>query len=330
MEDHADPGIVIGAKIGGGLGAPFNDLGGSFVGELELGYLLPLPQPIGHAFELFVSGAYSAPSMHEKVTGSDPRLPGAGTFSYDVDQRLFALGAGVLFRLPLPLSLFAPYGAVSWRGYMIDTHVRGQSDGQSFGENRELGFEHGVAFALGADFFLGPGALLGELQINYAGRDAFVMRDTNLASLALLVGYRFMFGGPAEQGASQASSEEAPAASPEEAQAAPSATPAEAAAPEPAVAAPTAAAPGEAAPAVGSGQIRGTVRSFEGEALQATVTLYPGKQKATTDATGTFSLDVPPGRYSVRLRAFKYKSQSRDVIVTENGVTVLNVELGKK
>jgi hypothetical protein len=329
IEAHADPGLIVGAKIGGSLGAPFNDLGASPTVEVELGYLLPLPQPIGHAFELFIAGSYSAPGLREVVTTMDPRLPGDGSFTYDVRQHFFALEVGALFRVPLPTSLLSPYAAIGYRGTMIDTRVRGTSDGQAFGDNHEFGYEHGMAFAAGVDIYLGPGALLAELQFNYAGRDAFVFRDTNYDSLGLMVGYRLMFGS-ADDGGHPAKEPTIAPKKPVEPKAAPAAE--TSIAPEPIAPPPTdvVPAPADVGPATGSGQIRGTVRSFSGEAVQATITVYPIKQKAKTDAAGDFSMDVPPGRYSVRVRASKYKSQSRDVLVTENGVTVLNVELGQK
>lgn len=329
IEAHGDPGFIIGAKLGGGLGAPLSDFGASVVAEIELGYLLPLPQPLGRAFELFVSGAYTLPGTHDVVRGSDARLPGDGSWTYQVDQRVFLLGAGVLFRLPLSIDWLAPYASLAWRGHMIETRVRGGSAAQSFGENRELGFAHGVLVGLGVDFFLGPGALLAELQLDYAGRDAYVLRDTNVGSVALLVGYRLMFG---SRSTSSSAPEQAVAAlAPVAAAPAP-----EAREPAPvetgdAVVAPALPAPAAAAEGgTGTGQIRGNVRAFSGEAVQATITVQPLKLKSATDAEGRFSVDVPPGSYSVRLRAYGYKSQSRAVVVTDNGVTVLNVELGKK
>ena len=47
-------------------------------------------------------------------------------------------------------------------------------------------------------------------------------------------------------------------------------------------------------------------------------------------AEGSFELNLKPGRYTVRLRAYGFNSQNRSVIVNENGVTVLNAELRKK
>ena len=76
--------------------------------------------------------------------------------------------------------------------------------------------------------------------------------------------------------------------------------------------------------------MRGHVRAFSGEPLRATIRLKPRDLKASTDEQGYFELDIPPGQYTVRLRSFGYVSQSRSIVVEPNGVTVLNVELGKK
>src|SRR5262245_10339478 len=74
IEQHAEPGIVIGAKLGGGTGKPINEFDPTYVLELELGWLLPLPDPLGHSFELFVAPAYTAPGLEGDVP-RDARLP---------------------------------------------------------------------------------------------------------------------------------------------------------------------------------------------------------------------------------------------------------------
>lgn len=126
----------------------------------------------------------------------------------------------------------------------------------------------------------------------------------------------------------------APPAAPAEApaDAAESATPAPVEAPAvPALEAAAAAEPtSEAAPPGSVAQLRGHVRAFSGKPLAATVTVYPRHLEANTDEQGYFQLDVPPGRYTVRLRSHGYKSQSRKVDIQADSVTVLNVELGKK
>ena len=91
-----------------------------------------------------------------------------------------------------------------------------------------------------------------------------------------------------------------------------------------------------------SGQIRGTVRSFEGRPLTATIRLAPRPAEGNAAATpatpvaapeerrsdgGAFQFDVPPGRYRVTISATGHDSQTRMVEVEDNGVTVLNVDL---
>jgi hypothetical protein len=192
LADHANTGVVLGAKLGGGLGQVTSEFGASYVLELELGYMLPLPKPVGRSFELFVTGQYMRPSTTGTTTADDPRLPGDGTLHYDVAEQELALTLGVLYRLPLPIDLLMPYAAAGARLYMLRSTVTGSGGGQALGTTEETSSEAGAYFALGADFFLGPGALLAELQFAYGGVDRFVLRDTNVGTLNLAVGYRLM------------------------------------------------------------------------------------------------------------------------------------------
>jgi len=86
----------------------------------------------------------------------------------------------------------------------------------------------------------------------------------------------------------------------------------------------------EAGPGQGMAQVRGHVRAFSGEPLEASATFYPRGLKANADAQGYFELELPPGKYTVRLRAYGYQSQNRRVQADADGVTILNVELRKK
>jgi hypothetical protein len=192
--DHADAGtgIVLGAKLGGGIGAAFNEFGGSLGAEVELGYRLPLPRPIGRAFELFSSFAYGAPQTDGSVGQRDPRLPGNGRLAYSLEQQIAALAFGVLYRFELPAHLFAPYAAAGARFHMMRTRVQGDVASQAFGQNQETSSAWGAYFAGGIDFYLGPGAALVELQLGYAGVDNYVLRNTNVGVLNLMIGYRLL------------------------------------------------------------------------------------------------------------------------------------------
>jgi hypothetical protein len=209
--------------------------------------------------------------------------------------------------------------------------------GQSFGTNEETGTAWGPFAALGVELGLGPGALLGELQFSYGGFNGYALRDTNLGSLGVMLGYRLMFPRASHDAAPSAREEAAELAiddvPPPQPSEPASAEPAAAPEPSAADAEPEATAAPVAAPAAqeqGSAQVRGNIRGFSGEPLHATIRLKPRDLKASTDDEGHFELDLPPGDYTVRIRAFGYVSQSRRIVVEPNGVTVLNVELGKK
>jgi hypothetical protein len=77
-------------------------------------------------------------------------------------------------------------------------------------------------------------------------------------------------------------------------------------------------------------QIRGLVRSFGGQGLRAHIRVEPLGLEAAADAAGFFELDVPPGRYQVSIEAQGYRSQQKSVVVTKDGVVILNADLMKE
>lgn len=196
VEQRANIGLVIGPKLGANFSQVFGDLGTSLIGELEIGYLLPLPKPVGRSFEVFVTGQYTQPPIDGKTSKADPRLPGDGIMRYDITQQQLILTLGVLYRIPLGGTVgqwLRPYAALGGRLYMMRTLVEGKAGGQDFGKNEETATEGGFYGALGGDVFLGPGSVFLEVQAVYASLDGFVMRDTRVGALNLAVGYRFFF-----------------------------------------------------------------------------------------------------------------------------------------
>lgn len=188
----AHAGLVLGFKPAGiGLSQPFSDLGTSYTGEFELGYLLP---PLKRSIEVFLAGQFSAPGAEGKEivdtygASGTSRIP--GTMNYKVTVQQLRITAGALYRLPLELPLFRPYAGLGIRTYLTRTKVEGDAGGKAFGKNEETDTRIGILGLLGGELHLGPGAVLLEVQCGYAALDGYIMRDTNLGALDLLLGYR--------------------------------------------------------------------------------------------------------------------------------------------
>ena len=77
------------------------------------------------------------------------------------------------------------------------------------------------------------------------------------------------------------------------------------------------------------GQLRGQVKSFKGEAVEATLAINPAGVRLKTSDTGTFELDLPPGSYVVEIEAKNFQPQRRNIKIEQFGVTILNVDLRK-
>ncbi|MCH2110555.1 MAG: carboxypeptidase-like regulatory domain-containing protein, partial [Polyangiaceae bacterium] len=82
-------------------------------------------------------------------------------------------------------------------------------------------------------------------------------------------------------------------------------------------------------PAVPEGQVRGSIRDYQGRALKADLVIQPGNHRTTAAADGSFKIDLPPGRYTVRISHPRYGTQVRNIKVEEKGVFVLNIALQK-
>ena len=77
------------------------------------------------------------------------------------------------------------------------------------------------------------------------------------------------------------------------------------------------------------GQLRGTVRSYKGAGVKATLTILPLNQESSTGDDGEFQVDLPPGDYEVVIQAPGFSNQRRQVKIEEDSVTILNVDLPK-
>lgn len=183
-------GLVVGGKLGGGLG--FGPLGATPVFELELGYGLPFAAPEHRALQLFVAGQYAMPETEGDAAEPDPRLPGDGQMTYAITQQQAIITFGLLYRIPLPTAALRPYVAAGGRTWLIESTIDAEAGGEAYGTHTERDTEWGGYGALGLDWFIGPGAALFEVQGVYGALDGFTLRDTHLGGLNIAVGYRYM------------------------------------------------------------------------------------------------------------------------------------------
>jgi len=79
--------------------------------------------------------------------------------------------------------------------------------------------------------------------------------------------------------------------------------------------------------ALPQGQIRGTVRRFNGKPVAASIAITELGLTQKTRDDGTFEIDVPPGDYSVSVKARGFRAQTRKARVERHGVAILIVEL---
>ena len=84
-------------------------------------------------------------------------------------------------------------------------------------------------------------------------------------------------------------------------------------------------------PLLPPGQLRGVVHSL-GNARpvdKAVVTITPGDKKVETAADGTFTIDLAPGTYKIKVQAAGFAVQELDVTIDPNGVAIKNIDLHK-
>ncbi len=84
-------------------------------------------------------------------------------------------------------------------------------------------------------------------------------------------------------------------------------------------------------PVLPPGQLRGVVRSLPGgkAVANATVQVVGGDQKATTADDGTFTIDLAPGQYKIKVTKAGLRDQQLDVTIDPNGVAIKNIDLQK-
>jgi hypothetical protein len=182
MESEGAPwNLSVAPRIG--LAVPTSKLSPFVSMGLELGYRLPALD--GH---LVVVGdvAYTRPG--HSATVNDARV--GGDAGYEIDESELKLGIGAAYRLFDDSRKLSPWGGAS---LIMQRLQSTETNDLAPGENTATDTRFGAEIAVGADYRLGPGYLLGELRLPFTDLDDLITGNSNAGNVNLSVGYRLVF-----------------------------------------------------------------------------------------------------------------------------------------
>jgi hypothetical protein len=174
------PMLILG--LGAGVYIPTSSLGPSFLVGIDGAFQLPvLARKLGIGFGL----AYSQPTTSGGI--SDGRLATAtGRADYDSLMRELVLDVLLSYRILPWSSRWSPQIGIGPAFYFLAHKVT------SLGlEQTETSTQVGFKLSAGADFRIGPGAIVGELRFPFAMVGQRTTGDSNVGAVSIVVGYRF-------------------------------------------------------------------------------------------------------------------------------------------
>lgn len=177
--------LELAPKVGGLV--PWSKLKPTVGFDLELGYVTPL---IDHQLAVVVDVGYSQPTHGTQVT--DTRV-GSSAYTFTLTQRELNLFVGPkFFILPTDAALL-PYVGAGVKVQLMRSDIVGAAGGQAFGDGSETKTQVGGALRGGLGLQAGPGHIIGELEVAYAGLQETVTGTSNAADVGLQLGYMFIF-----------------------------------------------------------------------------------------------------------------------------------------
>lgn len=177
-------------------------LAGKFGGIASLNGLRPFPTvgiEAGYAFggtggriAALLVAEYTAPSSSGSQTEafSPERVPGGGSYEWELRQKELVLQPTFMYRLPGLVQRLTPYAGIGPRIYLLESVARGEAGGEVFLDTVERSMKFGAGMPLGAEFELGPGGLFSELLLQWGPLKHTTTGDTHLGGVSLFAGYR--------------------------------------------------------------------------------------------------------------------------------------------
>jgi hypothetical protein len=179
-----EPWLLAGARLGVVAPQAFNKLTTSFLVEAEAAYQLPfLHRRLGVFFDI----GYTQPTASGSRT--DPRVTAnGGNVSYTTTVRDLGMALGVQYRHAIGQWL-VPYAGAGAKLHLTSTLVGQAARAVDLGANSERSTRIGFLGRIGLGVHLGPGDLVGEVQVEYTPVDHLITGDTNTAHIAIQFGY---------------------------------------------------------------------------------------------------------------------------------------------
>jgi hypothetical protein len=172
------PTVVLG--LGAGVYIPTSALGPNFLVGIDGAYALPwLDRKLGIGFGL----AYSQPTTSGAI--SDDRVPG-GTANYESTMRELVLDLLISYRFLSWDSVWSPHAGIGPVFYFLGHAVESLDH-----EQTETSTQVGFKLTVGADYRLGPGALIGEVRFPFATVAQKTTGESNVGAVSIVLGYRF-------------------------------------------------------------------------------------------------------------------------------------------
>lgn len=178
--------LSVGLKAGAVFPQLTSTFGTTFAVGVDAGYRLPF---LGSRFGLVAGLGYSQPTA--SGDGDDPRL--GGSYSWQAVQRQLIVDVGAIARLNEEQSDWNLGLVLGPRLLFLFTTVDGEGGGEPFGEHFEPASSMGLFVGGQGEYRLGPGAIVGEVDLGTSFQNLRSTGDLTLVSIAALIGYRFDF-----------------------------------------------------------------------------------------------------------------------------------------
>ena len=182
------PSLSVGARVGAIAPQPFSELGSFAIAGVEAAFLTPA---LDHRLQIGAALLYSRPPASGGAM--DSRLSGGG-YAWELDQQMIVLELAGAFRVGPPDASLVPYARAGARLYVLETALDGMStDDATFGAHQEGASEVGFVVGGGVEAAVGPGRLVGQLDVGYSDMNVRLTGDTNAAAIEISAGYRLLF-----------------------------------------------------------------------------------------------------------------------------------------